>query len=620
MKKIHFFIFLINYVFINAMEEKKELSNLKAILTRFDNNISENDVELYCQYRKAFLNNEKINEEKKIYEALISKCENTKSIHFYKFCEKHILEKLLFYEIFLLISSGVNYFNYFDMSLFIPGYFVQKDNIMKSFLIMFALLYFTYYMRAYLKTEINMIDKNVDFQSWMTEIKNLESKKKNLDQFAYIKKKFNKIDPNFLKIINDIVDGINNNEDDIDLYQTFLSEGSSFKEIGDDVHKKYYFYSLLKKLFENFDEKDKGKGENILNNFKMRFNIIDFIPVIYNKTKNIKTVKLYGYEKFIEEKVSSIKEYFAFNKSEKSEKSESYLVMNYIFYGIPGTGKTEFIKNIVHQVAEAEEILFFEIKNADLEKPADLIILQNTIESYLKEEKKIIIFIDEFEGILKNRNDKILDPNSPTYNLITQFLQFTNNIKNKNCIILAATNHIEKIDEAAIRRFISFEFLLPNYEERYAIIDSVLSNNNDVAKELFGTDFCNNECKKRKSFINFMAFFLAGNTQYSIVQTILTFLSDMKEEVCIEDKMEAFYKKTFSFKEIGFNNRDNFIKKLSRISFDNETAVEEYEKENKTSDGKYISKWMMKPLDGIVSKNLQFNSDAYKYLNATYYF
>lgn len=475
----YFFIFFIIYAFINAMEEQKEKITFDYILNRFDNNISLDHFTQYCQYRKVYLENEKNNSDKKVLEELIKKCPNANNINFNTTC-RDVLNNASRFNIILLILIYINYFNYYNMESFIPWCFAQKDSIFKNTAIVCIFMYLIHRTKSYFNNEINIASQNDYFKILMQKIEALKNQETNLIKFQDIKNKFNKIDIHILNIINDIVDAINGSgSDDIRLYTNYIVNGSSFKEVGNDDHKKYLFYYALKKLFEYLDE-----GIDILENIKKTLNIIDFIPIVYNVKNNIKKVKLYGYDSIIEKESSIIINYF----SSDYNKREDLPCPNFVFYGEGGCGKTELIKNIIHKIVESRDILLFKIEIGNLQKPQDLVFLQNTVELYLKKGNKIIIYIDELDGILQDRGNLALTFDA--YGLIAQFLQFIDRIKHKDCVVLAATNYIEKIDKQAMRagRFNGYPLLLPNADQRYKIVSSIMNENENFFNELVDAD------------------------------------------------------------------------------------------------------------------------------------
>lgn len=158
-----------------------------------------------------------------------------------------------------------------------------------------------------------------------------------------------------------------------------------------------------------------------------------------------------------------------------------------ILYGPPGTGKTSIARAVA---AEFKDVAFFEYKAADIidmyqgqtEKNLESIwkCAKQAIDS--GKFKQSIIFIDEFESIGSSREDNKSGSNS-TNSTVPTLLQLTAGLEsNPGVALFAATNYLNKIDSALLRRFKTKLFLdHPDWKTRKQIIlDSLTFFNFDT--------------------------------------------------------------------------------------------------------------------------------------------
>ncbi len=127
--------------------------------------------------------------------------------------------------------------------------------------------------------------------------------------------------------------------------------------------------------------------------------------------------------------------------------------MNIIFYGVPGTGKTEFVKHIATKVDKrilsrsAKDILGQYVGQTE----------KNIAKVFKEaEEDNLILHIDEIDSLLFNRNST---SRNWEVSQINEFLQSMEEFKG---ILICTTNRLEHIDPAALRRFtmkIEFDYL-----------------------------------------------------------------------------------------------------------------------------------------------------------------
>jgi replication-associated recombination protein RarA len=127
-----------------------------------------------------------------------------------------------------------------------------------------------------------------------------------------------------------------------------------------------------------------------------------------------------------------------------------------LFQGVPGTGKTEYAKYI----SDALE------RNMNVKRASDILSpmwggTEKQIASMFTEAERDgdILFLDECDSLFKPRgNAEYSWMVSETNELLTQMERFQG-------VLICATNFVENIDRAAMRRFhlkVKFEDLLPN--------------------------------------------------------------------------------------------------------------------------------------------------------------
>ena len=151
-----------------------------------------------------------------------------------------------------------------------------------------------------------------------------------------------------------------------------------------------------------------------------------------------------------------------------------------LLYGPPGTGKTSIARAVA---AEFKDVAFFEYKAADIvdkyqgETEKNLETIWNCAKQAVKSGKfkQAIIFIDEFESIGASRKDSKSE--SVIASTVPTLLQLTAGLDSSSDVALfAATNYLNKLDSALLRRFKTKLFLdHPDWKTRKQIILDTLS-------------------------------------------------------------------------------------------------------------------------------------------------
>jgi len=144
--------------------------------------------------------------------------------------------------------------------------------------------------------------------------------------------------------------------------------------------------------------------------------------------------------------------------------------VNILFYGLPGTGKTELAKTISQSI----KTKLFEISYADEEEEA--IDGYNRLKAYktaqsLLSSQNILLMYDEAEDIFDS-NDSLLAPKRQDNKAWLNRILETNTIPT-----IWITNNIYSIDNAIVRRFdFSVEIPIPNKSKRAEIIQNYSNN------------------------------------------------------------------------------------------------------------------------------------------------
>jgi cell division protease FtsH len=148
-----------------------------------------------------------------------------------------------------------------------------------------------------------------------------------------------------------------------------------------------------------------------------------------------------------------------------------------IFYGPPGTGKTEIARALAGEVNKTRKINFIVASGASFEDKyvggsAEKV---RRLFEVARKNKPVIIFIDEFDTLARKRSKEA--KNSGMVNeLLTQLDGFSKEDR-KDIFIVAATNHLDKLDPAVIRAGRidrKVEIGLPDPAARKAVIEHYL--------------------------------------------------------------------------------------------------------------------------------------------------
>jgi transitional endoplasmic reticulum ATPase len=136
-----------------------------------------------------------------------------------------------------------------------------------------------------------------------------------------------------------------------------------------------------------------------------------------------------------------------FNDLEACKKYKLKIPRGFLFYGPPGCGKTEIVKQLA-------KLLKFNFIQVDPSTIASVFVhgTQEKIKELFTEaeiNKPTLLFFDEFESFAHDRNNGGLSPHYQ--NEVNEFLVQLNTAFERKILVIAATNFINKLDPSVIR-------------------------------------------------------------------------------------------------------------------------------------------------------------------------
>lgn len=153
------------------------------------------------------------------------------------------------------------------------------------------------------------------------------------------------------------------------------------------------------------------------------------------------------------------------------EKYDLPVVNKMLLYGKTGCGKTMTAKAIAKKLDK--KIIIVNLANIVSSKLGET---AKNIEGLFKEVnyESAVLFFDEFDSLGQIRDYDNKD-NSEMKRVVNAILQLIDNFPKKS-ILIAATNQIQMIDEALVRRFeLKLEFTLPSKAVLDSYYDSLLA-------------------------------------------------------------------------------------------------------------------------------------------------
>ena len=276
-------------------------------------------------------------------------------------------------------------------------------------------------------------------------------------------KKFNFIKADFKKEILDKTEGMSGRD--------LFSLCKNVKKMSENENiKKSYFDMALKNFENNLIYEFTSKLEGSL---KVEEPKITFKDVV-------------GYDE-IKESLKDEVEYILMDEENKERQKNFGIKQNRgtILYGPPGNGKTTFAEAL----AGKYDFYYIRVVSKDF--------ISSTLENILKKletifeysiklskitnKKGVVLFLDEIDSLIGKDN---LNP--IIRGTLLKFLEDKNGIKadNSKIVLIAATNHFNKLDEASIRegRFDNkFEVGYPKKEELSHILLAFLTNDKHIS-------------------------------------------------------------------------------------------------------------------------------------------
>jgi transitional endoplasmic reticulum ATPase len=145
-----------------------------------------------------------------------------------------------------------------------------------------------------------------------------------------------------------------------------------------------------------------------------------------------------------------------------------------LLHGVPGTGKTAFAEALAGEVGlKFMKVNIGSMASRWINQTTEQ--LQDIIDSALRQ-APCVLFFDEVEAILPDRS-RIDRGDSEEAKVVGSFLSSIDKLRDGRVLVIAATNYIDRVDNAAIRegRFdFRIEVTVPDFEARKGLVLNAL--------------------------------------------------------------------------------------------------------------------------------------------------
>ena len=255
----------------------------------------------------------------------------------------------------------------------------------------------------------------------------------------------------------------------------------------------------------------------------------------------------------------------ALNEKERYAEYGLTIPNGMLLYGPPGCGKTFFAERMAEEIG----FNFYQIKPSDIQSKfvnASQENIKNLFDE-ARENAPSIIFIDELDAMVPNRNDS--NVNHMNTSAVNEFLAQMNNCGDDGVFIIGATNRPNSIDPAILRagrldkviylpppdfaaRELMFKLYLEKRPREVGLDYSVFAKatENYVSSDIkFLCDEASRKALKMKSRIS----------KETLLETITNnrpsiFLKELNSYIAIKAKMEGLAENTKERPSIGFKN------------------------------------------------------------------
>lgn len=128
----------------------------------------------------------------------------------------------------------------------------------------------------------------------------------------------------------------------------------------------------------------------------------------------------------------------------------------FLFHGAPGTGKTFIAEALAGEISRRRRVKFMSINFSDLESRWQGQAVEQIRKLFIdaREQGPVVLFVDEAESAMGSRISDGTSGGTSHTSKVNTFLSEINNCRNANesgIILIAATNFLDRIDQAVLR-------------------------------------------------------------------------------------------------------------------------------------------------------------------------